>query len=545
MIIKWFQLVLRFLLLGGVALLVLSCDGQTDLSPNGDIANDGAEFEGNKLSALTTSIPVSSFFTGNKVHNIKRPEVSYLDRVVPPCTIQFGNQEPCSDKSPANLHMLSVHSSPPYWPYSNEIPTFEQLLIREGDDVVFTPHIVVRGIFIPDTTRCAPYPSIPATYKRLNAIKGLYHYHCFVDLSISEYIVGSGPSILTVSMHRENLRGIDINNWENIEEEVTQNLDNPRARTANAFEGRELVLFLDLPFTIAVESWDGKGNFVAWSVQRNRSNEIRAVAEDIRHARTDEQRARLNIPLDELIQKVKEAAATRMIITGGRIGKETDLPMLVTDANYLQDFYISEGAVYDDSEGATVLPPPIPGEGDPAAPTIPVNEGTTGNTLPVPGEETSVPPSTDDAGLMVGQETTTTSSTTTVVEVPVTTEIAPIVTTTAVTAEEPVVIAPDTTETVTGTTTTTTTTTVETESNGEDVVPSVDDDSFGGGPAASTSTSSTLSPTTPVVTPSGDDGDSSEVSTTTVPSENGVPPPAGNGGLGEQAEGQLPLVDES
>ena len=336
------------LLLAGATLLALSCGGQTDLPPNGNTSN-----------------PASSLFTGNKIRSMKRPEVSYLDRVIPPCTVQFGDQDPCSDKSLGEPKLLSVNAAPPYWPYSNEIPTFEQLLIREGGAVVFTPHIVVRGIVVLDTTRCAPYPTISAKYRGMKTTKGFYHYHCFVDLSVSEYIVGSGPSILTVSMHRENLRGIDLKNWENIKEEATQHLDDPRSRTANAFEGRELVLFLDLPYTIAVESWDAKGYFIVWAVQRNGSNEIRAVAEDIRYARTDEQRARLNIPLDELTQKVKEASAKRMIITEGRIGIDKDLPMLVTDANYLQDFYISEGAVYDDSEGATVLPPPVPGESDP------------------------------------------------------------------------------------------------------------------------------------------------------------------------------------
>lgn len=323
------------LLMAGATLLTLSCGGQTDLTPKEN---------------------------ANKVRSMKRPAVSYLDRIIPPCTVQFGDQDPCSDRSLVKPQTLSVRDAPPYWPYSNEIPTFEQLLIREGDDVVFTPHIVVRGVVIPDTTRCAPYPLIPAKYKRLNATKGLYHYHCFVDLAVSEYIVGSGSPMIAVSMHREILRGIDLNNWENIKEEATQYLDDPRARTANAFEGRELVLFLDLPYTIAVESWDARNDFIVWSVQKNKSNEIRAVAEDIRYARTDEQRARLNIPLDELTKKVKEAAATRMSVTEGRIGIDKDLPMLVTDANFLQDFYISEGAVYDDSEGATLLPPPIPGE---------------------------------------------------------------------------------------------------------------------------------------------------------------------------------------
>jgi len=330
------------LLLAGATLLALSCGGQTDLSPSESISN-----------------PVSSLFTGNKVRSMKRPEVSYLDRIIPPCTVQFGNQDPCWDKPLARVKMLSVNAAPPYLPTANEIPTFEQLLIREGYDARYTPHIVVRGVVVPDTTRCAAYLFIPAKYMRKD-INGLYHYYCFVDLAISEYIVGSGPPILTVSMHRENLWGIDVNNWESIKE-ATQHLDDPRARTANAFEGRELVLFLDLPFTIAVESWNANSNFfIVWSVQKNESNEIRAVAADIRYARTDEQRARLTVPLADLTRKVKEADEKRMIITEGRIGIDKDLPMLVTDANYLQDFYISEGAVYDDSEGATLLPPSIP-----------------------------------------------------------------------------------------------------------------------------------------------------------------------------------------
>lgn len=279
------------LLLAGAALLALSCGGQTDSSER------------------DTSNPASPLFTGNKIRSMKRPEVSYLDRVIPPCTVQFGDQDPCSDKSLVEPRMLSVNAAPPIWPFSNEIPTFEQLLIREGHYVRYTPHIVVRGVVIPDTTRCAPYPSIYAKYTRKDA-SGPYHYNCFVDLAVSEYIVGSGPRILTVSMHRENLHGVDdLTNWGDLKEETTQRLYDPRYRTANVYEGRELVLFLDLPFTIAVEAWDAEGLFIVWSVQRNESNEIRAVAAEIRNARTDEQRARLNIPLDELTQKVKEASA--------------------------------------------------------------------------------------------------------------------------------------------------------------------------------------------------------------------------------------------
>ena len=61
--------------------------------------------------------------------------------------------------------------------------------------------------------------------------------------------------------------------------------------------------------------------------------------------------------------------------------------MLITDAHHLRDYYTSVGAVYDDTENATVLPPPVPGEDDPTAPTLPVNDGTTVTIVPVPGED--------------------------------------------------------------------------------------------------------------------------------------------------------------
>ena len=71
------------------------------------------------------------------------------------------------------------------------------------------------------------------------------------------------------------------------------------------------------------------------------------------------------MPLDDLVREVKQAHENRLVITEGRIGVESFLPMLVTDANKLQDHYGAVGAVYE-GEGATVLPPPVPGGDEPA-----------------------------------------------------------------------------------------------------------------------------------------------------------------------------------
>ena len=99
-----------------------------------------------------------------------------------------------------------------------------------------------------------------------------------------------------------------------------------------------------------------------WFVQKD-GDEVRAIAQDIRHARNAEQRSRLDLPLNDLTEQLKKAATERASITDGRIGSAPyPLPMLVTDANHLRDYFISVGAVYDDSDEATVLPPPVPGE---------------------------------------------------------------------------------------------------------------------------------------------------------------------------------------
>ena len=567
-----FLLRTRFTLILPLFLLVVSCGEQPDVHPDESFTFvKVAEYP---TSTTPLSIPENALINSNLSLDLDRPSASYLEEVIPPCT----SEDACPAQTPPSVRMLSVRVAPPYWPYSNSIPTFEQILLREGDYVGFAPHIVIRGIVLQDTTRCGPYPSIPHNYKRISAIDGLYHYHCFADVAISEYIVGNGPPVLTISLHRENLWGIDLSNWDNIKDKTIQYLDNPEYRTASAYEGKEVILFLDLPYTIMVESWAAMGNFKVWYVQKTETSGTRAVAQDIMYARTDEQRSRLSIPLDELTQRVKEAAATRTEITGGRIGRESYLPMLITDANRLQAFYISEGAVYNNSDKSTVLPPPIPGEGDPVPVTVPIGEGTTETSVPVPGEETTVPPSTDDAGLTVGQDTTTTTEATTTtgatttaptteaetpvttestptittttteattttaptateVETPVTTESAPTVTTTAEETETTTTTTePAPAETVTGTTTTAP---VEEPSGGE-VAPATDELPA---PGEETETTTSLTTTT-VATPVDGDDAPGEETTTTIPTNDDGTAPANDGNDVEVQPGATIPVNE-
>ena len=498
-----------------------------------------------KILLVVLAVLASSCgYDGGQRQVMSRNEVSYLEAVVPPCSGNEGStQQHCATDIP-ELDTVSIQGAPHPWPVvEGDTPTFTDLLL--GTSLLadkyhpsLAPHIVVRGIGKPNSTRCDVYPMFTGRETLDDLYTGLYHYLCFVDFTVNEYLVGTGPANLTVTMHRENLWYVD--NWSREKQKAERFLEYPQQRTALAFEGREVILFLGTTTTIAVESWEPSGAFSIWYVQKH-GDQLRVVSPAKSITTVENKREWLDQPIEEFTQMVKQAGKERIELTGGRIGIGTQYPFLVTDANFFQDFYLAIGAVYDSSDRGTVLPPPAPGEGDPEAPTIPVNDGTTDTTLPVPGEETSVPPSTDDAGLEIGQDTTT-SSTTTVAEAPATSDATPTVTTTAVTAEEPVATAPDATPTATGTTTTTTTV-VETGSNGEDVAPSADDDSSGGEPAASTSTTSTLAQTTAVVAPSGDDDGSLGASVTTVPSD-GVAPPVDNGGPEEEQQDTGHPVDD-
>ena len=366
--------------------------------------------------------------------------------------------------------------------------------------VFISVHIVMRGTVQTDTTRCEIYryklPDYRAEYRQRvgrlpldgQYIVGRYRYTCFADIDVKEWIVGEGPPTITVIMEFRGLTEDDFNDQGKIREKYLDFYGDPE-EVANSYEGREIVFFLGPPPSITAEAWVALGGFNMWFLQQTDQG-IRAVSQGIWHAPTDEIRSKLNLPLDEMIADIKQAAINRDALTGGRLGLDPDLPMLITDAHNLRDYYISVGAVYDDTENATVLPPPVPGEGDPPAPTLPVNDGTTETTIPGPGEEPTAPPATDDAGLSVGQtsttitETTTTTSTTTTTDASSTTEVAPADTVTTTTEPEATTTTSAVTETVTDTTTTTTE-----APNEENAPPPVDD--ITGGEEQTTTTTST------------------------------------------------------
>ena len=443
-------------------------------------------------------------------------QFSYLEEIVPPCVPTESEPTPCSMGLPESVDMVSSLGSIRIW---NHVPSFDYLLFSGDDDLLGRKHIVVRGIIQSDTTRCEKYPVVAHNYVYISfPLDGMYYYYCFVDIMVKEYIVGEGPPKLTVIMHRENVYEEELDSTGKVRPEIIQFLKDPQSRTAEAYEGKEMVLFLGATITTSIESWDSTGVFSIWLVQQS-DNGFRAVSQ-FRYV-IPSLSSQLNLPLDEMTEDIKRAAKKRVALTGGRIGIDTALPMLVTDANRLREFYTTVGAVYE-GDNATVLPPPAPGEDDPPPPTLPVNDGTVSPTTPVPGGEPAVPSSTDDAGtttstLTVPTTTTavedTSTSTTTVEDAEPTTTRSAVVP--AAAEEEPVFQPAD--DAVASTTTTEATTTTLAE------------------PTTTTVAEVPESPTTTVG--SGEEGE--QVATSIVPVEDEATPPAaddGNQGDGQPAQ---------
>ena len=334
---------------------------------------------------------------------------AYLEGTVAPCVpIDRSAIDPCEPGMPTDVeHVLQSSSEE----LMDPMPTIADLLLgkwiqNEPAYPALAPHLVIRGTVRPDSFRCDDYQSRPPGFTNQNLrdnARPLVHVHCFADLRVNEYLVGEGPPELTVSLHRESVhvptgdgyREEFILKYGGEDEWVDKVLKFPAQRTAAVYEGKELVLFLGIP-AITLEAWDTAGLMAVWFVQRTDDNPPRAVSKHIWLAFTAEQRARLDMPLAELERQVRSASANRIAVTGGRIGKAPDLPMLVTDANDLRTYYEDPSVGVSYETDAPALPPPAPGEEELPGPAGNTGGGTTPNSTPTPGDETRPSPGDDD-----------------------------------------------------------------------------------------------------------------------------------------------------
>ena len=300
-----------------------------------------------------------------------------------------------------------------------EMPAYWDLYYeRDEPPSIFTPHLVIRATFLPNTTRCAAYKDeLPAfTNHALASIE--YLMMCFIDVRINDYLIGEGPPDISIAAH--------IYPFLYVEEDSLNWIEGHRSKAASAYEGREGVLFLAPSSTTVVEGW---WMIEFWDVQRagddvtvvapyketiERMAQREFTAEELKSEFTPEKLALLEVSLSEFETTISEGAVARAAETGGRIAVGDNLPMLITDANLLRPYYEGPGVGVVYETDAPVLPPPVPGGKEPVGP--PANTGEDpeeDQTPPAPGDDTPRPASTPEDTTTTTTSTTTTTTTTT------------------------------------------------------------------------------------------------------------------------------------
>ena len=298
------------------------------------------------------------------------PTPEYLRQDILPCEPIAGSDlDPCE----ADVHGVTATNAH-FRPAIGEPITVRGFL----GDGLFGVHLVVRGTYVPDSLRCMNQTrhrsSTMFDIDDYNVGSGLGDVHCYVDMRVGSYILGTGPASLTLLVEREIVYDYDadnahvertINNFETILTEggVNFRLDVPEG----GILGREVIAFLTpLPNT-AVENW-----FVVWTLDVQRQEEDGVTTVVAVHPQRDSFRddnptgyqtyrdTHLEMTLPTLTRAVTEANQQRLAEFGGRIGAKEGItyPMVVSDANDLQRF-ISDVGGYDDPDDLPLQPPPV------------------------------------------------------------------------------------------------------------------------------------------------------------------------------------------
>ena len=246
----------------------------------------------------------------------------------------------------------------------------------------FITHTVVRGTYLPDTERCTtgnPYrPASYLSYEQYRGLENAFLIYCYVDLQVADYILGTGPSTLTVLRHFYTY-GVGAAQAAQIEEgwgmseraffeDLSQQLEGEEYMGGIA--GREEVLFIGPSASLSVEVWQA---FTIWDVQQREDGTVIAVHphRDLwRRLRPDDYQTHLStleMELPAFKQAVTAAHQARVTEYGGRIGPEdiggmvegVELPMLVSNVNGLKAYYTAVGS-YAHPDGPPTQPPPVP-----------------------------------------------------------------------------------------------------------------------------------------------------------------------------------------
>ena len=305
-----------------------------------------------------------------------RSAKDYFDGNIDACISGAGVSDPCEVDRQVEFTRGAALSR--FLP--NQPPSLEAMLFNswDGDSLSEVPeyallsstHVVARGRFIDDSLSCKGYPSInpewsvnhaglgvpePSEGQRVVVDFGTYHWMCFAEFTVHEYLVGAGGVRLNVNLAAAAVAyesGIDFET-----KHGQSTLDRYRASVTDHFFGSDWVVWLGPSYSMAVEAWTA---YSLWDVQKGDDGIVRVVSPAAAHYEemglTESALDRLRLPLTDFRRDIRAAHASRVERTSGRIGVGTETPKLVKDVFKLEDYYEEVGAYQYPI--ATPAPPP-------------------------------------------------------------------------------------------------------------------------------------------------------------------------------------------
>lgn len=328
----------RFLAI--LTLALVSCgDGQPESAPT-------STPKAVQTISVPVPVPTPTPMSSETATSGSRP--TYLTEEIPPCTPASGSTvDPCEPGwGPLGVEVEMID-------FGDEPDGVEYFL--EGTSEISVSHIVLRGTYLPGTVRC-----VSSDFRRPFPLSRWRQVLCFADVRVNNYVLGSGPSVLTVQVTHEifwppaeiEKRRLQ---WETtlVEGGSISFFDH-----LNPIQGREAILFLGPAMDISHEAWRV---FWTWNVERRDDGTVIAVHPYLRYYSLEEHRPRLEMELPAFRQAVVTAHQERVTANGGRIRPDANLPMLVTDANRLRE-YFSDPKVggYAPGVPTPAQPPPVP-----------------------------------------------------------------------------------------------------------------------------------------------------------------------------------------
>ncbi len=297
------------------------------------------------------------------------PAPEYLAEEIPPCTPVAGSLvDPCEPD-------LLWSDGDGFYSIPAEPQGMRSFIGNGSYGWSFATHLVVRGTFLPGAVRCTSEGDLfrPPSYLDVSWFlqSNTKSIKCYADVRVNAYVLGSGPSTLTVMVgkyrygfYRE--QGVADEWISHLEQLFTEGGDGDGFRVQvpeGGYVGREMVLFVGPAVDASTEVLQV---FFTWDVQRREDDTAIAV-----HPFRDDwiyeddfqtYRSQLEMELPAFTQAVATANQTRVTEYGGRIAPSNfdkkaegvEIPTLVTDANRLRDYYTAIGA-YSHPDG-----PPAP-----------------------------------------------------------------------------------------------------------------------------------------------------------------------------------------